>query len=139
MAILTEDTCSHCGEKGMTQEGNELRCNSCGYRTAIFMNEDEQWLEDYNKTLVWDDTLFDDLPAVVGHEYFRLKWMFDHHKVYAAIVELKDVYECAMKFAVLCAAAEIRDPSLTAMLLPGNLSVGTWELILRKLCQVKNR
>ena len=139
MAIKLTDICPKCGQNTLEQVKNEVRCKKCDYTEIIFDNEDERWLQEYNKKLKWDNTLFDDLPAVVGHEYSRLKWMFDNHKVYAAIMEMKDVYETTMKFAVLCAAAEVKQPTLTAQMVIGNLSVGTWEQILGSLCRVKNR
>ena len=56
-------------------------------------NEDELWLSEYNASLNWDESLFDDLPAIIGHEYARLRYLFDRHKVYASIIEIKDVYD----------------------------------------------
>ncbi|MBQ9901258.1 MAG: hypothetical protein IJM51_02565 [Clostridia bacterium] len=139
MAIYVNDICPKCGQTGLVQISNELRCSKCGYTVGIFDTEDSLWLKEYNASVKWDNSLFDDLPAVIGHEYFRLKWMLERGKVYATIMQMKDVYEVTMKFAVLCAAAEVRQPTLTAQLVRGNLSVGTWEQILGDLCKVKNR
>ena len=99
-------------------------------------NEDELWLSEYNASLNWDESLFDDLPAIIGHEYARLRYLFDRHKVYASIIEIKDVYETTLKFAVLCAAAEVKDNRVNAKLLTGGISVGTWEEILSELCKI---
>lgn len=139
MAINVNDICPRCGQANLIQVSNELRCEKCGYAIEIFDTEDSLWLKEYNSSVKWDNSLFDDLPAVIGHEYSRLKWMLERGKVYATIMQMKDVYEVTMKFAVLCAAAEVRQPTLTAQLVRGNLSVGTWEQILRTLCTVKNR
>ena len=137
MALNVHDICPNCGEVELTQVKNELRCRKCGYKTEIFDTEDAQWLKDYNSSAkLWDNSLFPDLPALIGHEYSRLKWMFERGMVYAGIVQIKDVFEVTMKFAILCAASYLKDLEITAELVRAPLSVGGWENILDKLAKV---
>lgn len=140
MALNVNDICPSCGEMKLTQVKNELRCRKCGYKTEIFDTEDAQWLKDYNSSAkLWDNSLFPELPALIGHEYSRLKWMFERGMVYAGIIQIKDVFEVTMKFAILCAASYLKEPEITTELVRAPLSVGSWEGILDKLSKTKSK
>ena len=79
---------------------------------------------------------FDTFPAVIAHEYYRLRELCIKDKPYGVLLQIKDMYEILLKFEILVLCAWAREKKLDAFfqevgcdITTPRLSLGGWVYI----------
>jgi tetratricopeptide (TPR) repeat protein len=94
---------------------------------------------------LWEPAIFNEYPSIVAHEYWRLYSLLVEGQTYGAFLQLKDVFEVALKFPILLAVSEMYKKSdrgemenkVLAFLQSKALGLGDWEEITRQITKIK--
>ncbi len=142
--------CSQCG-KEMLRSGLYWFCEEHDPPLQVAVSGSEKAGSPWHLQIAADDSLwyeeaFEEFPAVIAHEYHRLRELFHQGQVYGVLLQLKDLFEVLIKFPVLVAAAESNDKKtrseeenrLLAFLLQKPLNLVDWQEA-AALCNKKNK
>lgn len=90
-------------------------CDECGNTSQIRENafDINDWKYKEDGTMVeWVDIdKLKAMPYVIAHEYDRIRILIEEKQPYGAVMQLKDAYECIVKFLVLkeCSRIHIKE------------------------------
>lgn len=81
-------------------------CENCNILVAIEADElldTNDWkYTSEGKPIEWVEIeILDKMPYIIAHEYYRIKTLLEEKQPYGSIMQLKDAYECLVKFLVL--------------------------------------
>lgn len=118
---------------------NDLFCRYCGERQNAI--EKRKWSSSIFERFSF--SLETQFPFILKEEYERIFQLLDDGQTYGAVLQMRDVYEVALKFPVIIALAYICSKEklseveyrVVAMAVEKELSSGTWHEILRLLLQ----
>ncbi len=118
---------------------NDLFCRYCGERQNTI--EKRKWSS--NMFEHFSFSLESKFPFILKEEYERIFQLLDDGQTYGAVLQMRDVYEVALKLPVIIALAYIcakdklseAEYRVVAMAVEKELSSGTWHEILRLLLQ----
>lgn len=90
-------------------------CDECGntlqIRENAFDKNDWKYKEDGTMVEWVDIDKLKAMPYVIAHEYDRIRILIEEKQPYGAVMQLKDAYECIVKFLVLkeCSRIHIKE------------------------------
>ena len=91
--------CALVGNQYLEVVANALKhiCPACG--NNLVKKEELAWYKDIlDRTDCWNKKAMEFTPSIIAYEYWRLSDLFLNNKIYGALIQLKDVYELAIKF-----------------------------------------
>ena len=120
-------------------DASDLFCRYCGERQNVI--EKSKWSSGIFDRFSF--SLENPFPAILKGEYERIFQLLDDGQTYGAVLQLRDVYEIALKLPVIiaisyiCAKEKLSEEEyrIVAMAVEKELSSGTWHEILRLLLQ----
>ncbi|OUD13060.1 hypothetical protein [Thioflexithrix psekupsensis] len=117
--------------------------NTPAFLTRANTKEVRQEVRDFAQNAAWLDTVINDYPAPIAHEYYRLKTVLEEGLLVTAVLQLKDVVEVLIKFPAVVMAQwllthqddETLKQKTWAILLGKKLSLGDWQRIADELAK----
>ena len=127
---------------------NKLVCTAdvCDFvitKTAYAARSSPWFQRLYEDESLWHKPAFEQAPAIIAHEYWRIHDLLRQEKPYGAFMQIKDTFEVLLKFPMLIAASILAgqqtrseaDTELLSSLFQQKLALGHWETIARQVCK----